>query len=87
MAVELIGIEDVSKLLHVSRWTIWRRVKKGTLPPPITAPGETLVWNKSDIDAYLAGAWGVEKKKMPETPAQRKWREALEDAECARWGI
>jgi prophage regulatory protein len=46
--------KQLSKELNVSRTTLWRMVKKGELPPPITLSANIVGWRKVDIDSWLA---------------------------------
>ena len=41
--------EDVAALLKVSRRTVSRMVKRGTLPQPIRFNRKTIRWNLADI--------------------------------------
>lgn len=51
----LLSIKDVSEILSLSKTTIWRQVKAGTLPAPIKIGGSTR-WRRNDIEAIFADA-------------------------------
>lgn len=84
---KLLNIKQVAKLFHVTVRTIENRIRGGKFPPPITPEGSKRLWNETDIEYCMSHRWGDQEKELPETPAQRSRREALEEAECARWGI
>lgn len=87
MTTELIDAKEAARMMKICVGTLWHRLKKGKFPPPVTPPGCKRLWNKEDIEYCLRHRWNEQVQVEPETPAQRKWREALEEAECARWGI
>jgi prophage regulatory protein len=50
----LVRLSILRKLLPYSRTTIWRRVKDGTLPPPVKMPGSACIaWRVGDIRRVL----------------------------------
>ena len=50
---KLLTTEDVTDALGVSRTTVWRLVKAGTLPAPIKLGPQCNRWRESDIEAAL----------------------------------
>ena len=50
---KLLTTEDVTDALGVSRTTVWRLVKAGTLPRPIKLGPQCNRWRPSDIEAAL----------------------------------
>lgn len=52
MERKLVTIREVAAALSCSRTTIWRRVKDGQLPTPLSVCGMTR-WRPEDIDAFI----------------------------------
>ena len=50
----LITVKEVAELLGCSVSTVWRRVKKGLLPPPIRMLGMTR-WSLCEINTVIQG--------------------------------
>lgn len=53
--VKLIRDTEAAEILSCSRATIWRRVKDGTLKPPIRI-GNMVRWRMSDIEELIQAA-------------------------------
>lgn len=56
MQSEILRIKDVIRITGLSRTTIWRYIKNGTFPKPISlgGPGSRCVgWYAHEIQAYL----------------------------------
>ena len=51
--IKLMKTKDVQDALGVSRTTLWRFVKAGTLRPPIKLSAQCNRWRPSDIEAAL----------------------------------
>lgn len=51
--LQLIRPDELSKILRVSKMTIWRLSKKGELPPKIKISGRAVGWLKSDIENFI----------------------------------
>lgn len=49
-----LKIREVSRETSFSRTTIWRRVKDGTFPAPISLGGRSRAWTERDIEAWKA---------------------------------
>jgi predicted DNA-binding transcriptional regulator AlpA len=52
-----ISSDQVAHRLHVSKRTLYRRVRLGIIPAPAErrGPGSRSLWRESDIDAFIAG--------------------------------
>ena len=50
---KLLRTKDVQDALGVSRTTLWRLVKAGTLRPPIKLSPQCNRWREADIEAAL----------------------------------
>ena len=50
----LIDAAELSRMLSVSKPTIWRMRDDGKLPPAIALTSQCIRWRRSDIDAWLA---------------------------------
>lgn len=50
----LLCVEECSNLLGISRATVWRWVRDGRLPQPISM-GRLRRWRKSDITSFING--------------------------------
>lgn len=55
---QLMTVSDVCAELSLSKSTIWRRVKDGTLPAPIKISERATRWFRSDIEAHLQSLRG-----------------------------
>lgn len=55
MTAQLLTIKDVAKTLNCSRTTIWRKVKSGDIPAPLSVCGLTR-WKPEQIAALLEPA-------------------------------
>ena len=49
----LITIKELCAMLKKSRVTIWRWLKDGDLPTPITIKGKVIGWRPCDIDKWM----------------------------------
>ena len=49
----LLGVSEVARALRVSKRTVQRMVKRGTLPEPIRLSSQTARWRASAIRALL----------------------------------
>ena len=56
-----IRAQELATMLAVHRTTLWRWVHDGHLPPPVRLGPNTVAWDSSKIDAWLAARAGVEK--------------------------
>jgi excisionase family DNA binding protein len=52
---KLLTIKDVATALNCSRTTIWRKVKDGSIPKPMTVCGMTR-WSVAQIEGLIASA-------------------------------
>ena len=50
---KLLRTKDVQDTLGVSRTTLWRLVRAGTVPAPIKLSAQCNRWRPSDIEAAL----------------------------------
>jgi prophage regulatory protein len=50
---QLLTVEEVMKLLRVSRRTVWRWLAEGRLPRPLRPTCVCTRWKASDIRKYL----------------------------------
>lgn len=50
----LMSAIEVSKLLGITRTTLWRWCKVDTFPKPIKIGPNTTRWRQSDVDEWLA---------------------------------
>lgn len=46
----LIRLSEMATRLGVDRVTVWRMVKRGTLPPPVHPTPAISAWFESDLD-------------------------------------
>ncbi|MEI4550337.1 helix-turn-helix transcriptional regulator [Pseudoalteromonas spongiae] len=51
--VQILKIADIVQMLSISKPTIWRYVKNGTLPRPIYIQNRIFGWRKSTILEWL----------------------------------
>jgi prophage regulatory protein len=49
----LVSPDELSKMLHRSRVTIWRWIKDDILPSPVRIHGAVLGWKPDVIDQWL----------------------------------
>jgi excisionase family DNA binding protein len=61
VTLELLTVDDLAKLFHVSGQTIGLWIKAGKLPQP-TRVGHKRLWRAADIDALFARAREGEEK-------------------------
>lgn len=55
---EILRFKDISKLLKLSRSTIWRRIQSGDFPKPFTLGGGDAAnaakgWSCDDINSWI----------------------------------
>ncbi|NMC21743.1 MAG: helix-turn-helix domain-containing protein [Thermogutta sp.] len=50
---ELMPVDDVARLLSVSRRTVWRMRDSGHLPAPVRLGG-AIRWRRGDIENWIA---------------------------------
>ena len=50
----LLKGRDVFQLVTLSRTTVWRRVRDGTFPAPVSLGTTRIAWRESDIAAWIA---------------------------------
>ncbi len=50
----LLKSRDVFRLVTLSRTTVWRRVREGTFPAPVSLGTTRIAWRESDIAAWMA---------------------------------
>lgn len=55
MAEKLIRDKEAAAALSISQSTFWRRVKDGTISPPIRI-GRMVRWRMSDIEGFIQSA-------------------------------
>lgn len=49
---QLLSVGDVAEMLGLGISTIWRQVRRGTLPQPVRIGGSTR-WRRADIEALF----------------------------------
>lgn len=50
---ELFTVDDVARLLRVSRRTVFRMRARGLLPPPVRMSRRIVRWLRSDLQQYV----------------------------------
>jgi len=51
----LIDADEVARRLHMSKRTLYRRLGKNRVPPPVERRRGTVAkWRESDLDAFIA---------------------------------
>lgn len=50
----LLTVEDLAKLLKVSKRTVWRWCKNGRIPAPLRYSKISIRWRASDIQNHLS---------------------------------
>ncbi len=68
----LLKGRDVFRLVTLSRTTIWRRVREGTFPAPVSLGSTRIAWRESDIAAWMAS-----QKLTTEVQSQNKGTAAV----------
>jgi len=56
-----IRAQELATMLAVHRTTLWRWVQDGHMPRPVQLGPNTIAWDSSQIDAWLAERAGVAK--------------------------
>lgn len=51
--IELLTIQDIMQMFSVTKQTVYRWVRTGKFPPPITV-GRSSRWRVKDVDAFLS---------------------------------
>ena len=46
---KFLNPSDLSKMLRISKATLWRYIKSGKLPQPKRLSKQILLWNKSEV--------------------------------------
>ena len=57
---QYIRAQELATLLAVHRTTLWRWVHDGHLPRPVRLGPNTVAWDSTQIDAWLATREGAE---------------------------
>lgn len=60
----LLTSADLRGILQISEPTLWRKIKKGDLPAPVTICGLRR-WKRADIAALIDNAPGAQPKPTP----------------------
>ena len=55
-----VRAQELATMLAVHRTTLWRWVRDGHLPRPVQLGPNTVAWNSTQIDAWLASRAGAE---------------------------
>lgn len=50
----LLRLRDVAFLVGLSKATIYRKLKLGDFPQPVSTGGPSVRWKESDITAWIA---------------------------------
>ena len=50
----LLRLRDVAYLVGMSKATIYRKLKAGEFPWPVSTGGSTVRWKESDISGWIA---------------------------------
>ncbi len=54
-APELLTSREVLRLLGFrSRVTLWRHVRSGDFPAPVSTLGRSIAWRRTDVEQWLA---------------------------------
>jgi len=53
-ACELLSVSDLSRLLRISKRSIWRLVALGKFPQPVRLGPKMVRWRAREVDAYLS---------------------------------
>jgi prophage regulatory protein len=61
---ELLKLNEVQKLVHYSKPSIYRLMKAGSFPTPIKLGGRSIFWIKSDIEKFIQKC--IEKSRREE---------------------
>lgn len=56
----LIPVWEVLHLLAISKPTLYRGIKAGSLPAPVKISPRRVGWRSTDIDRLIAGSYGVQ---------------------------
>jgi predicted DNA-binding transcriptional regulator AlpA len=49
-----VRVNQLTKLIPISKATIWRKVKDGTFPIPVKLGNRITAWHMDDIESWLA---------------------------------
>ena len=55
-----IRAQELAAMLAVHRSTLWRWVRDGHFPRPVRLGPNTVAWDSTQLDAWLAGREGEE---------------------------
>ena len=64
--MEIVRIDEVIKMVGLSRTSIWRRIKDHDFPAPVLLGGpktRAVGWRRADIEKWIANRQSVESKK------------------------
>jgi predicted DNA-binding transcriptional regulator AlpA len=56
--LQMLNTEDMIALMRISRVTLWRHIKDGTIPEPKRI-GRTSLWQKIAIERWLEEEHGI----------------------------
>jgi prophage regulatory protein len=49
-----VRVSQLTKMIPVSKASIWRKVKDGSFPKPVKLGDRITAWHMADIEAWLA---------------------------------
>jgi predicted DNA-binding transcriptional regulator AlpA len=49
----LIGSDELCRKLNLGRVSLWRKIRQGRIPPPVSLGGRRNFWRLSEIDELL----------------------------------
>jgi prophage regulatory protein len=53
LSEKILRFSELKELIPLSRSTLWRRVKNGQFPQPISLGGIAVGWKLSDVKAWI----------------------------------
>ena len=56
-----VRVNQLTKLIPMSKASVWRKVKDGTFPKPVKLGDRITAWHMDDIEAWLAARHEVAK--------------------------
>jgi prophage regulatory protein len=64
----LLRGKEVFRLVALSRTTVWRRIRLGTFPAPVSLGPTRIAWREADVAAWIVAQRPVAYRRQPSGP-------------------
>jgi prophage regulatory protein len=64
----LLRGKEVFRRVALSRTTVWRRIRLGTFPAPVSLGPTRIAWREADVVAWIAAQRPIAYRSQPSPP-------------------